>query len=51
MHLAPLNLGACDAYAEAEQLLPMVTPLASRRNMTEVLADPLYRCLPPALRV
>ena len=49
MHLAPANLAASDAYAEAEQLLPLVTPLALRRNLKEVLADPLYRSLAPRI--
>ena len=40
---------ACDAYADAAQLLPMVTPLALRRNLTEVHADSLYRSLAPRI--
>jgi endonuclease/exonuclease/phosphatase family metal-dependent hydrolase len=49
MHLPPAQIAACDAYAEAEQLLPMVTPLARRRSTTEVLADSLYRSLSPRI--
>ena len=36
-----------DAYSEAESLLPLLAPLVRRRNMREVLADPLYRSLAP----
>ena len=41
------QITADDAYLEAEELLPIVSPLALRRNMTEVRADPLYRSLAP----
>lgn len=43
------HITASHAYAEAAKLLPMVTPLALRRNFTEVLADPLYRSLAPSI--
>jgi len=43
------NIAAGDAYSEAEELLPLVTPLALRRNMTAVRADPLYRSLAPRI--
>ena len=42
-------IAACDAYAAAGELLPLVAPLAARRNMREVLADPLYRSLAPRI--
>ncbi len=37
------NLTAAEAYADAEKLLPMLAPLALRKNLGETLADPLYR--------
>jgi endonuclease/exonuclease/phosphatase family metal-dependent hydrolase len=49
MHPQPFNMTAGDAYSEAEELLPMLTPLALRRNMTEVLADSRYRSLAPRI--
>ncbi|HTS67541.1 MAG TPA: endonuclease/exonuclease/phosphatase family protein [Terriglobia bacterium] len=49
MHPEPSIRAAGEAYAEAEKLLPVVTPLALRRNLTEVQADPLYRSLAPRI--
>ena len=49
MHSEPSNIAAGDAYSEAEKLLPMITPVALCRNMTEVLGDPLYRSLGPRI--
>ena len=43
------QLAARDAYSDAEELLPLVPPLTLRRNLAEVLADPLYRSLAPRL--
>jgi len=36
-------VAAGDAYSDATELLSMITPLALRRNMAEVLSDPLYQ--------
>jgi len=41
------NLTAAEAYADAEKLLPMLAPLALRRNSKDALADPIYRSLAP----
>lgn len=49
MHPELSQLAAGDAYAEAQELLPLVTPLSRRRNLAEVLADPLYRALAPRI--
>jgi endonuclease/exonuclease/phosphatase family metal-dependent hydrolase len=43
------KITAADAYAEAEKLLPLVAPLALRRNIAEVRVDPLYRSLAPRI--
>ena len=43
------QLAARDAYSDAEELLPLLPPLALRRNLAGVLADPLYRSLAPRL--
>jgi len=43
------HITACEAYSEAEELLPVIAPLALRRNMAEVRADPLYRSLAPRI--
>lgn len=49
MHQLSSNVAAGDAYSEAENLLPLVTPLALRRNLAAVLADPLYHSLAPRI--
>jgi endonuclease/exonuclease/phosphatase family metal-dependent hydrolase len=43
------QLAARDAYSDAEELLPLLPPLALRRILAGVLADPLYRALAPRL--
>ena len=49
MQPKPPNTAAGEAYSEAEKLLPMITPLALLRNMTEVRADSLYRSFAPRI--
>jgi endonuclease/exonuclease/phosphatase family metal-dependent hydrolase len=43
------NLTAAEAYADAENLLPLLAPLTLRRNMGETLADPIYKSLAPRI--
>jgi len=45
MHAESPDLLALDAYADAQELLSLVAPLTRCRNMSDVLADPLYRSL------
>lgn len=43
------DIPAGSAYAEAEELLQLVAPLARCRNLAQVHADPIYRTLAPRI--